>query len=100
MVLDSLGKSLRGVLQKIARGSTVDEALLNEVVRDIQRALLQADVNVQLALSLTERVRCRAKEEKPPAGRACGTSSSASSTRRSAGSSARTSRSTSVPGRC
>lgn len=68
MVLDSLGKSLRGVLQKIARGSVVDEALLNEVVRDIQRALLQADVNVQLALSLTERVRRRAKEEKPPAG--------------------------------
>ena len=68
MVLDSLGKSLRSVLQKIARGSTIDEALLNEVVRDIQRALLQADVNVQLALSLTERVRRRAKEEKPPAG--------------------------------
>jgi signal recognition particle subunit SRP54 len=68
MVLDSLGKSLRGVLQKIARGSTVDEALLNEVVRDIQRALLQADVNVQLALDLTQRVRKRASEEKPPAG--------------------------------
>jgi signal recognition particle subunit SRP54 len=68
MVLDSLGKSLRGVLQKIARGSTVDEALLAEVVRDIQRALLQADVNVQLALDLTQRVRRRATEEKPPAG--------------------------------
>ena len=68
MVLDSLGKSLRGVLQKIARGSTVDEALLAEVVRDIQRALLQADVNVQLALELTQRVRKRATTEKPPAG--------------------------------
>jgi signal recognition particle subunit SRP54 len=68
MVLDALGKSLRGVLQKIARGSTVDEALLSEVVRDIQRALLQADVNVQLALDLTRRVRKRATEEKPPAG--------------------------------
>ena len=68
MVLDSLGKSLRGVLQKIARGSAVDEALLSEVVRDIQRALLQADVNVQLALDLTQRVRRRATEEKPPAG--------------------------------
>jgi len=68
MVLDALGKSLRGVLQKIARGSTVDEALLGEVVRDIQRALLQADVNVQLALDLTRRVRKRATEEKPPAG--------------------------------
>ena len=68
MVLDSLSKSLRGVLQKIARGSTVDDALLSEVVRDIQRALLQADVNVQLVLKLTQRVRQRAKEEKPPAG--------------------------------
>lgn len=68
MVLDSLGKSLRGVLQKIARGSTVDDALLSEVVRDIQRALLQADVNVQLTLELTQRVKRRAKEEKPPAG--------------------------------
>jgi signal recognition particle subunit SRP54 len=68
MVLDALGKSLRGVLQKIARGSTVDEALLGEVVRDIQRALLQGDVNVQLTLDLTKRVRRRATEEKPPAG--------------------------------
>jgi signal recognition particle subunit SRP54 len=68
MVLDALGKSLRGVLQKIARGSTVDEALLGEVVHDIQRALLQGDVNVQLTLDLTKRVRRRATEEKPPAG--------------------------------
>ncbi len=68
MVLDSLGKSLRGVLQKIARGSSVDDELLNEVARDIQRALLQSDVNVQLALELTQRVKKRAKEEKPPAG--------------------------------
>ena len=56
------------MLQKIARSSTIDEALLAEVVRDIQRALLQADVNVQLALDLTRRVRRRATEEKPPAG--------------------------------
>jgi signal recognition particle subunit SRP54 len=68
LVLESLGKSLRGVLQKIARSNTVDEALIAEVVRDIQRALLQADVNVQLALDLTQRVKKRARDEKPPAG--------------------------------
>jgi signal recognition particle subunit SRP54 len=68
MVLESLGKSLRGVLQRIARSNTVDEALIAEVVRDIQRALLQADVNVQLAIDLTQRVKKRAREEKPPAG--------------------------------
>lgn len=68
MVLESLGKSLRGVLQRIARSNAVDEALIAEVVRDIQRALLQADVNVQLAIDLTQRVKKRAREEKPPAG--------------------------------
>ncbi|MCI4322716.1 MAG: signal recognition particle protein Srp54 [Thermoplasmata archaeon] len=68
MVLEGLGKSLRGVLQKVARSNTVDEALLAEIVRDIQRALLQADVNVQVALELTQRVRRRATEEKPPSG--------------------------------
>ncbi|MDE1820268.1 MAG: signal recognition particle receptor subunit alpha [Euryarchaeota archaeon] len=68
MVLDSLGKSLRNVLAKIAKSGAVDEELLAEVSRDIQRALLQSDVNVQLALELTTRVKTRAKEEKPPAG--------------------------------
>jgi signal recognition particle subunit SRP54 len=68
MVLESLGKSLRNVLQRVARSNTVDEALIAEVVRDIQRALLQADVNVQLALDLTQRVKRRAHDDKPPAG--------------------------------
>jgi signal recognition particle subunit SRP54 len=68
MVLESLGKSLRNVLAKIAKSNTVDEALLAEVVRDIQRALLQSDVNVQLALELTTRLKQRATDEKPPAG--------------------------------
>ncbi len=68
MVLEGLGSSLRSVLSKIARSNVVDEALVAEVVRDIQRALLQADVNVQLALDLTNRVKTRAAQEKPPAG--------------------------------
>ncbi len=68
MVLDSLGKSLRAVLAKVARSTSVDEALLSEVARDIQRALLQSDVNVELTARLTQRLKARATEEKPPAG--------------------------------
>lgn len=68
MVLEGLGESLRSVLNKIARASTVDANLVKEVTRDIQRALLQADVNVNLVLSLTKEVERRALEEKPPAG--------------------------------
>src|SRR2546428_7680562 len=68
MVLDKLGSSLREVLRKIAGASHVDEALIKEVVRDIQRALLQADVNVELARRITRRLEKRAFEERPPPG--------------------------------
>ncbi|MCA1814204.1 MAG: signal recognition particle protein Srp54 [Halobacteriales archaeon] len=68
MVLDALGESLRGTLRKIANATRVDEALVKEVVRDIQRALLQADVNVKLTLQLTKNIQDRALNEQPPKG--------------------------------
>ena len=68
MVLDKLGDSLRAALRKIARSSYIDESLIKEIVRDIQRALIQADVNVQLALTITRELQRRALDEKPPPG--------------------------------
>ncbi len=68
MVLDNLGGSLRGALKKIASATRVDKALVDEAVRDIQRALLQADVNVKLVMNLSNRIRERALNEKPPSG--------------------------------
>src|SRR2546422_5813801 len=68
MVLEKLGGSLREALRKIAGASYVDESLIKEIVRDIQRALIQADVNVQLALTITKQLQRRALEDKPPPG--------------------------------
>lgn len=68
MVLDALGESLRATLRKVANATKVDEALVKEVVRDIQRALLQADVNVKLTLQLTKAIQERALNEQPPKG--------------------------------
>jgi len=68
MVLDKLGESLKGTLQKIAKSVFVDDKLINELVKDIQRALLQADVNVKLVFSLSEKIKSRIKEEQTPAG--------------------------------
>ena len=68
MVLEGLGKSLRDVLAKVAKAGHVDEELVKEISRDIQRALLQGDVNVKLVLKLTKELERRALEEKPPAG--------------------------------
>ncbi len=68
MVLEGLGQSLRNALKKIANASHVDQKLVKEVVKDIQRALLQADVNVKLVLEMTRNLEERALTEKPPAG--------------------------------
>jgi len=68
MVLDELGDSLKGTLKKIANAVYVDSKLIKEVTRDIQRALLQADVNVKLVLELSKKIEKRALEEKPTAG--------------------------------
>ncbi len=68
MVLENLGQSLRNVLKKITGASHIDEALVKEVTRDIQRALLQSDINVKLVLEMTKEVERRALSEEPPAG--------------------------------
>ena len=69
MVLEGLGKSLRNAIGRIAGSTSVDEQLIKDVVKDLQRALLQADVNVQLVLELTKKIEQRALNEKPPAGK-------------------------------
>ena len=68
MVLEGLGQSLRNAIKKIANASHIDQRLVKEVVKDIQRALLQADVNVKLVLKMTKELEERALTEKPPAG--------------------------------
>ncbi|MCI0498026.1 MAG: signal recognition particle protein Srp54 [Thermoplasmata archaeon] len=68
MVLDTLGQSLRGTLRKIANAPHIDKDLIGEIVRDLQRALLQADVEVKLAFQLTKRIEERGLTERPPAG--------------------------------
>jgi len=69
MVLEGLGKSLRNAIGRIAGANSVDEQLIEDVSKDLQRALLQADVNVQLVLQLTKKIKERALDEKPPAGK-------------------------------
>jgi len=68
VVLDKLGRALHGALQKLTRATHVDERAIKELVREVQRALLQADVNVELVLGLTKRIEKRALGEKLPPG--------------------------------
>ncbi|MCF7872574.1 signal recognition particle receptor subunit alpha [Candidatus Woesearchaeota archaeon] len=66
MVLEGLSQSLKKTLSKITGSIFVDEKLINELVKDIQRALLQSDVNVQLVLKITQGIKERAKKEETP----------------------------------
>jgi len=68
MALERLGSSLYEALKKVFRASVVDEATIKELVRDVQRALLQADVNVKLVLDISKRIEERALKEKLPPG--------------------------------
>jgi len=68
MVLDNLSTSLRKTLKKIANSPHIDKEIIKEVTRDIQRALVMADVNVRMVKALTTRIEERALEEKPKAG--------------------------------
>jgi len=68
MALDKLSSSLTSAIKKLFKAGVVDEAAVKELVRDIQRALLQADVNVQLVLQISKRIEERALNEKMPPG--------------------------------
>ncbi|MFH0848333.1 MAG: signal recognition particle protein Srp54 [archaeon] len=67
-VLESISKSLGDALRKMLRLPIVDEAAIKELVRSLQRALLQSDVNVNLVFELSSRVEQRAIREVLPPG--------------------------------
>ncbi|UCC27785.1 MAG: signal recognition particle protein [Candidatus Bathyarchaeota archaeon] len=68
MALERLGSSLYGALRKVLRAPVVDEAVVKELARDIQRALLQADVNVKLVLEISKQIEERSLKAKVPPG--------------------------------
>ncbi|MCK4437504.1 signal recognition particle receptor subunit alpha, partial [Candidatus Bathyarchaeota archaeon] len=68
VVLEKLGSNLYNAIQKIIKAPVIDEALVKELVRDFQRALLQADVNVSLVMELSQNIQRRTLEEKLPPG--------------------------------
>jgi len=68
MVLDDLGSSLRGALDALRGKSRISKADVDEVVKEIQRSLLAADVEVSLVMALSETIRDRSLDESPPPG--------------------------------
>ncbi|MEM2729013.1 MAG: signal recognition particle receptor subunit alpha [Candidatus Korarchaeum sp.] len=68
MVLEGLSNSLRRAISRIMGRSIVDEVAVNEFVREVQRSLIEADVDVKLVLEISRRIRERTLREDPPPG--------------------------------
>src|SRR3989338_4577819 len=67
-MLDNLKTNLRAAIKKIVNCSGIDEELIKELSKDVQRALLQSDVNVKLVLEITKNLEERSLKETPPPG--------------------------------
>jgi signal recognition particle subunit SRP54 len=67
-MLENLRSGLRSALKKIVGASDVNEELIDALCKDVQRALLQSDVNVRLVIDITKRIKDRALNEQLPKG--------------------------------
>lgn len=64
MVLERISEALTGGIKKITNAIFVDKKLIDSVIKDIQRALIESDVNVDLVLQLSQDIRKLAIDEK------------------------------------
>jgi len=67
-MFDNLRDGLRSALKKIVGASDINEEIIDSLCKDVQRALLQSDVNVRLVLTITKNLKERAIKEQPPKG--------------------------------
>lgn len=63
MVLEKLGNTLKGGIKKISNAIFLDKKLVDAVIKDIQRSLIEADVNVELVFSLSQKIKKVAYDE-------------------------------------
>lgn len=68
MVLEGLGGRITSALRKMTDATVIDEDTLNDMLKEIARALLEADVNVRSVQQLRKNVANRVKLEELAAG--------------------------------
>jgi len=63
MILDKVGNALKGGINKISNAIFLDKKLVDGIVKDIQKALIEADVNIELVLNLSQKIKKLAYDE-------------------------------------
>ncbi len=63
-MLEKLSATLKKTTDKIANAIFLDKNMVDSIVKDLQRALIEADVNVSLVLELTQKIKKAALDER------------------------------------
>ena len=63
-MLEKLGEMLRKATNKIANAIFLDKDLVDSIIKDLQRALIEADVNILLVKQLSDKIRKAALDER------------------------------------
>ena len=57
MVLADLGRKLTDALNSLGKATVIDEEVLNAMLKEVCRALMEADVNIRLVKQLKDNVK-------------------------------------------
>ncbi len=63
-MLDKLSNVLKKTTDKIANAIFLDKNLVDSIIKDLQRSLIEADVNVSLVLEITSKIKKEALDER------------------------------------
>jgi signal recognition particle subunit SRP54 len=63
-MLEKLGEVIRKATNKIANAIFLDKDLVDSIVKDLQRALIEADVNVSLVKQLSDKIKKEALDDR------------------------------------
>lgn len=67
-MFDNLGKGLSGLIKRLVTGTSIDKEAVEEILKEMKRILLEADVDTALANELIANIRKQTLEQKIPAG--------------------------------
>jgi len=63
-MLEKLSEALKKATDKIAKAVFLDKKTIEEVVKELQRGLISADVNIYLVKEITDKIKAQALDEK------------------------------------
>ncbi len=61
-MFDKFGNSIKGIINRLANAVFIDKKIIEETIKQLQRALIEADVDINIAKELGEKIRAKASE--------------------------------------